>query len=110
MNQEAKRDEGKIRLTLVPRKIIKAIAVIREYGNAKYHDPENWRRVEAWRYRDALFRHLLNYLDDPMGTDEESGYPHLFHVATNVAFLIELEDYDADFFHFPVGGGSASDR
>lgn len=102
MNQEAKRDEGKLRLTLVPRKIIKAIAVIRSYGNAKYKDPDNWKQVEAWRYRDALCRHLLAYLDDPLGNDEESGYPHLFHIATNVAFLIEQEGYDERYYHYPI--------
>lgn len=44
--QTAKADAGKPRLTLVPRQIIWAIARIREYGNEKYHDPENWRQVE----------------------------------------------------------------
>ena len=30
-------------------------------------------------------------MDDPHGVDEESGYPHLWHVACNVAFLCDLE-------------------
>lgn len=87
----AKADEGKLRLTLVPREIIRNIAVIREYGTKKYGDPENWRKVEKERYRDAAFRHFLAYLDDPKGVDEESGYPHLWHLACNIAFLCELE-------------------
>ena len=91
-NQEAKADEGKLRLTLVPRKIIWAIAAIREYGNRKYHDPENWRKVEKERYRDAAYRHFMAYLDDPTGVDEESGLPHLHHLACNIAFLCEMED------------------
>lgn len=91
-DQTAKQDEGKPKLTLVPREIIRAIAYIRMYGNKKYPgNPENWRNVEAERYRDALFRHLLLYLDDPYGVDEESGLPHLWHLACNVAFLCELE-------------------
>ena len=57
----------------------------------KYKEDDNWKRVEPQRYRDALFRHLLAYLDDPHGTDEESGYPHLWHLITNAAFLCELE-------------------
>ena len=89
--QEAKADAGKLRLTLVPRSIIRAIAAIRMYGCEKYGDPENWRRVAPERYRDALFRHLLAYLDDPDGVDEESGLPHLWHLACNVAFLCEME-------------------
>ena len=91
-DQTAKADAGKPRLTLVPRKIIWAIARVREFAvQTKYKDPNNWKRVEPERYRDALFRHLLAYLDDPSGKDPESGLPILWHVATNAAFLIELE-------------------
>jgi hypothetical protein len=91
INQAAKADAGKARLTLVPRKIIFDIARIREYGNNKYHDPDNWKTVEPWRYQDAMMRHMFAYLDDPDGVDEESGLPHLWHLATNVAFLCEME-------------------
>ena len=92
-NQTAKTDAGKLRPTLVPTELIRAVARIRMYGNAKYPDggPDNWKRVEPERYRDAMFRHLLAYLDDPYGMDEESGLPHLWHIACNVGFLCELE-------------------
>ena len=94
MNQVAKKDAGKARLSLVPSAMIYAVARIREYGNAKYPEggKDNWKRVEPERYRDAAYRHLLKYLDDPKGVDEESGLPHLWHLACNVAFLCELED------------------
>lgn len=92
MNQDAKADYGKEQLTLVPRRIIHDIAAVRMFGVEKYKDPENWRKVEAERYRNALFRHFLKYLDDPYGVDSESGLPHLWHIAVNVAFLCELED------------------
>lgn len=90
-NQEAKADSGKPRLTLVPRQIIFDIARIREYGNSKYGDPDNWKNVEIERYRDAAYRHFMAYLDDPYGLDEESGLPHLSHLACNIAFLCELQ-------------------
>lgn len=93
-DNSAKADAGKPRLSLVPRKIIWAIAAIREYGNKKYGDPNNWRKVEPERYRDAAYRHFMRYLDDPTGVDEESGLPHLWHLACNVAFLCELEKFD----------------
>ena len=86
-DQTAKADAGKAQLTLVPRKIIWDIAAIREYGNEKYGDPENWRQVSDERYRNAAFRHFLAYLDDPKSVDQESGMPHLWHLACNVAFL-----------------------
>ena len=90
-NQEAKADNGKPQLHLVPTEIINCIARVREYGTAKYKDPENWKRVEKERYIDAMFRHLLAYVNDTDEKDEESGLPHLWHIATNVAFLCELD-------------------
>ena len=92
-DQSAKADAGKLQLTLVPRQIIRCIAVIRMYGNKKYHDPENWKQVSKERYRDAAFRHFLAYLDDPRGKDAESGLPHLWHLACNIAFLCEMEEF-----------------
>lgn len=90
-NQTVKHDKGKLRLTLVPREIIRDIARVRMYGVEKYTDPDNWRKVEVERYRDALMRHTLDYLDDPDGVDTESGLSHLAHIACNVAFLCELK-------------------
>ena len=88
--QEAKADAGKPRPTLVPVSLIEAVASIREYGVAKYHDPDNWKKVEPQRYRDAMFRHWLAYLKGEK-LDPESGLPHLHHCACNLAFLIETE-------------------
>ena len=89
-DQEAKADAGKPKLSLVPTQVIRDIAEVREYGNKKYHDPDNWRQVEPGRYIDALYRHLLAMVDDPYSLDEESGLAHYKHVATNAAFLCEL--------------------
>lgn len=90
-DQSAKTDAGKIRPTLVPPALIEAVAAVREYGCSKYHDPDNWRRVEPQRYRDAAYRHWLAYLKNPEACDPESGLPHLWHLACNAAFLIEME-------------------
>lgn len=88
--QETKADAGKPRVSLVPMQIVSDIARIREYGCDKYHDPENWKRVEKERYIDALGRHALAFLNNPIGVDEESGLPHLWHLECNAAFLSEL--------------------
>ena len=92
-DQTIKADAGKPRLSLVPTEIINQIARVREYGINKYPNggPNNWKKVELDRYRDAAYRHLLAYIADPKGVDEESGLPHLAHLACNVAFLCELE-------------------
>lgn len=92
-DQLIKADGGKPKLSLVPTEIIFDIARVREYGCKKYPNggPNNWMLVEPERYRDAAFRHLLAYISDPYGVDEESGLPHLWHLACNVAFLCEIE-------------------
>ena len=104
--QEAKADRGKLRLTLVPPRANIAMAHVREYGTNKYKDPENWRRVEAERYRDALYRHWIAYL---MGEthDKESGLPHMWHVLTNAAFLVDLEWEEVDDFGYSFGAAAA---
>lgn len=91
---DAKHDEGKLDLTLVPRQIIWDIAAVRMYGNQKYKSPDNWKQVEPERYRAAAFRHFMAYLDDPAGVDEESGLTHLSHLACNIAFLCEMASWD----------------
>ena len=93
-DQAPKADAGKPRLTLVPPKIIWDIAAVRQYGvEVKYPKTgmDGWRTIGEERIKDAAARHFLRYITDPMGKDEESGLPHLWHLATNVAFLCELE-------------------
>ena len=93
-DQTIKADTGKPKIHLVPANIITAIARIREYGNNKYPDggPDNWKYVEPERYIDAAFRHLIACKNNIWATDPESGYPHLWHLACNVAFLCEMTD------------------
>lgn len=86
----AKDIKGKPRLALVPPKLIEAVAEIRAYGTEKYGDPENWKKVDAVYYEDALYRHWLEYLKDRNSVDAESRMPHLWHAACNLAFLIEM--------------------
>ena len=92
-DQQAKADQGKPCPSLVPVSLIEAVTAIRMYGSQKYGDPENWRKVEPQRYRDALYRHWLAYLKGEK-CDQESGLPHLWHLACNAAFLIEMEETD----------------
>jgi len=92
-NQTIKADAGKPRVAQVPTAVVWAIGHVREYGMNKYPNggPDNWKWVEIERYRNAAYRHFLKYLEDPKAVDEESGLPHLWHLACNVAFLCELE-------------------
>ena len=89
-NQQAKADSGKPNLSLVPPNIIFEIEKVRRFGVAKYKNPDNWKNVEIERYHEALLRHTLAVWDDIEARDCESGLLHLSHIATNVAFLIEM--------------------
>lgn len=76
-----------------PPALVRGVDAIREYGCAKYGDPENWRKVEPQRYWDALLRHTLAAWEDWTAVDDESGMPHLWHIACNAAFLMSfMED------------------
>lgn len=91
--QEAKADKDKLRPSLVQPALIRADMSVREFGCSKYHDPDNWRNVEAARYWDALLRHVLAAWDDWKAVDPESGLPHLHHIICNAGFLAQyMED------------------
>ena len=85
-----KHDGGKLRLDLVPPEMIEAVGAVMTHGCKKYGEG-SYRNVEPKRYRAALMRHICKWLKNPHGTDEDSGLPHLYHIACNVAFLLELD-------------------
>lgn len=89
-DQSAKADKGKLELSLVNPELVKAVAEVRMYGTEKYGDSENWRKVKPKRYVDALYRHLLAYIEGNE-VDEESGLSHLAHMACNLSFLLDKE-------------------
>jgi hypothetical protein len=88
--ETAKYDAGKPTLSLVPKEIIYEIEKVRSFGVKKYKDPDNWKKVEVERYHQALLRHTLAVWNDIKARDKESGLLHLSHIATNIAFILEL--------------------
>ena len=99
-SQTAKADAGKLPVNLVPTQIVRDIAEVRQYGNEKYGDPDNWRKVKKLRYVAALERHLLAYKDylngDDDGLDKESEIEHHKHMACNMAFICEMERWEKE--------------
>lgn len=89
-DQQAKADQGKPHPSYVPVALIEGVMAVREYGNQKYHDPDNWKQVEPERYHQALLRHILMAWNDPYKRDPESGLLALEHAACNIAFLLEF--------------------
>lgn len=85
-----KHDGGKPRLDLVPPEIIEAVGAVMTHGAEKYGEA-SYKNVEPVRYRAALVRHVCKWMKDPHGVDADSGLPHLWHIACNVAFLLELD-------------------
>ena len=89
-NQQAKADAGKPHPSYCPVALIEGVIAVREYGTAKYGDPENWRKVEPDRYHEAILRHTLEIWNDPYAVDPESGLLHLEQIATNIGFLLQM--------------------
>ena len=94
--------ENKPRIELVPPRIITAIAAVREFGIIKHNGSETWRALEPPVFRDKANRHWTDYCVAAQihhlgvifsnGIDKESGLPSLWHLACNIAFLIEKGD------------------
>lgn len=90
VNNFMKWDMYKLKYSLIPPSAMKALAQVLTYGARKYK-PNNWREVDDISvYWDALYRHLEAYRAGDK-VDDESGFSHLAHAITNLAFLIELE-------------------
>lgn len=91
LDQQAKADQGKPHPSLCPVALIDGVIAVREHGTKKYGgDPDRWKQVEPERYHQAMLRHILAAWNDPYKIDPESGLPHIAHVATNIAFLLEV--------------------
>lgn len=79
---------GKLPMHLIPTVLPRAVAAVLGKGAEKY-EPRNWERgMEFSVCYASLARHLAAYWDGE-DIDAESGQPHMAHVATNAAFLLE---------------------
>lgn len=85
-----KMDHGKTAYELIPVEGPAAVAAVLAYGAKKYA-PRNWEQGMAWsRPFAAIHRHLAAWWSGET-RDPDTGYSHLWHVATNVFFLIAYE-------------------
>lgn len=85
-------NQGKPKLHLVPTSLKEAVARVFEYGMTREQNPypeNNWRRGMSWStVIDSLMRHTEAY-NSGEDLDPDSGLPHPYHMACNVAMLIE---------------------
>lgn len=82
-----KYDGGKSPMSLLPFDALYAVGQVLGYGAGKY-DSHNWLKGMSWsRLESAMLRH---YTAHTLGedTDEESGLPHLAHMACCALMLL----------------------
>ena len=88
-----KYDEGKNRMGLVLQGFANAlweVGRVGTFGCTKYGEG-NWQYLENGidRYKDALFRHLFQYMQGEE-IDKESGIKHLSHALWNLSAVLEF--------------------
>ena len=82
-----KYDEGKLRYSLLPPKVIEDVLTVLEIGAKKY-DIDNWKYVPNFseRYYNAALRHIQAWYYGE-GADKETGISHLSHAICCLMFL-----------------------
>ena len=93
MNKQkhAKQTEGKLRMDYIPPKSQIAVSKVREFGVAKYKDPWAWKGiVTKEELLTAIQRHTLK-MNLGEVNDNESGLPHIWHIACTASMMIELD-------------------
>lgn len=70
---------------------LEALGEVMEFGTHKYPKPDNWKKVDGakYRYLDSLMRHMVKHYKG-LELDEETGKPHLAHMAWNALAILEL--------------------
>ena len=88
------KDDGKLRMDLIPPEAERALAEILTYGASKYPTDRNWEYgIQYSRIYGSLRRHLLAWLSGET-LDPESLLPHLNHALCNIVFLVTYEERD----------------
>lgn len=85
-NEEGRKyDSGKLLWDLLPFDVIEKVVEVLTYGAEKY-EPNNWQKVETYRYISALFRHIVSWLLGE-SDDKESSKHHIDHAICNLIFI-----------------------
>lgn len=83
-----KNDQDKPRASLLPKKVMRHVLAVLEYGARKYA-PDNWKHVPdaRQRYYDAAMRHVDAWWNAET-IDKETGEHHLAHAVCCLMFLM----------------------
>ena len=94
MDSGMKFDNDKPQWSLLPLREVEQIVKVLTFGAKKY-SPDNWKRVEADRYFDAMMRHIVAWKTGEMN-DSETDLNHLAHAACNALFLLYFDEQKND--------------
>lgn len=102
-NPTLKKDQGKVRWTLLLhgcRKALTQVLAVLTMGANKYSDG-GWKKItcetDRLRYVDAMYRHLDAIAEHgAQSIDPESGLLHIGHVACNAMFLTHFAVEEAE--------------
>lgn len=69
--------------------ILEALGKVTSYGAKKY-SPDNYKNEEIDSYVNSFFRHFIAWRRGEK--IDESGFPHVYHMLTNIAFILCIEE------------------
>jgi hypothetical protein len=88
LGEGLKHDTGKLEWLLLPWNPLRTVVRVLMSGRDKYLR-DNWKRVRpSWRYADACFRHLIDWVSGE-DFDPETGESHLAHAVCCLLFLLD---------------------
>jgi hypothetical protein len=90
MNGGIKHDNGKPRISLIPREALEGAAKALTFGANKYNAHNFKKGIEYSRLVDAVMRHLIAWIDGE-DNDLESGLSHLDHALASLSMLKYME-------------------
>jgi hypothetical protein len=91
MEQGGKKfDNGKPRISLIPREAIEGMAKSLTFGALKYNSHNFKSGISYSRLTDAAMRHIIAWVDGE-NLDPESGLSHLDHALASLAMLKFME-------------------
>lgn len=94
-NVGTKNDQGKPRISLIPKAAILGAARGLTYGEKKYGTHNFRNGLSFSRLADATMRHLTSWLEGE-NNDPESSLSHLDHAIASLAMLKFMEEHRAD--------------
>lgn len=89
MTGGVKHDNGKPRISLIPKSAIWGCAAALTFGASKYGTHNFRKGIEYLRLADAAMRHITQYINGE-DNDPESGLSHLDHAMASLAMLKEM--------------------